>query len=527
MLETLLIALRLQVAYSTNGIQYYVRKIPLIRRLFIGKSYDASDIKMLFGVLGGSWQFIKKIATKFVYLLLMIIAVDGLRNLGKLPDNASVALFIQTFIFSTFLGGILNNPLWGTDESDYYAICLLRMDSRKYTLSQYGFYLIHSTLAYIAAFFTVGHFIADISFVDGIILTVFFVSVKLTATAITLIIDDTTVKNVNWPNIIASVLILAAAVLLPVLHIVLPIMVMRIVMLAFIIPAGVGIWKLLTYKNYSYTYRKTILETREAMAQVKDSSSVEMQSRRDVLTDKMNATSNKHGFAYMHELFVKRHVKLLWKPSFIISGVAAILFAVCACAYFIYPDAFASADIDIIALLPAMVFVMYLINRGLPFTQALYVNCDHSMLTFSFYRASGSILRLFALRLVSIIKVNLLPAAVIGAGLDILHYLLSASTNPVDYFIIFISSVCLSIFFSVHYLVIYYLLQPYNAATEVKSPAYSAIKGLTYVVCYMMLQIDISSLMFGIGTIVFCLAYCIIGCVLVYFLAPKTFHIKN
>ena len=33
--------------------------------------------------------------------------------------------------------------------------------------------------------------------------------------------------------------------------------------------------------------------------------------------------------------------------------------------------------------------------------------------------------------------------------------------------------------------------------------------------------------MFGIGTIVFCLAYCIIGCVLVYFLAPKTFHIKN
>ena len=149
------------------------------------------------------------------------------------------------------------------------------------------------------------------------------------------------------------------------------------------------------------------------------------------------------------------------------------------------------------------------------------------MLTFSFYRASGSILRLFALRLVSIIKVNLLPAAVIGAGLDILHYLLSASTNPVDYFIIFISSVCLSIFFSVHYLVIYYLLQPYNAATEVKSPAYSAIKGLTYVVCYMMLQIDISSLMFGIGTIVFCLAYCIIGCVLVYFLAPKTFHIKN
>ena len=71
--------------------------------------------------------------------------------------------------------------------------------------------------------------------------------------------------------------------------------------------------------------------------------------------------------------------------------------------------------------------------------------------------------------------------------------------------IIFISSVCLSIFFSVHYLVIYYLLQPYNAATEVKSPAYSAIKGLTYVVCYMMLQIDISSLMFGIGTMYFAL----------------------
>lgn len=58
-----------------------------------------------------------------------------------------------------------------------------------------------------------------------------------------------------------------------------------------------------------------------------------------------------------------------------------------------------------------------LLNRGTDFTQALFVNCDSSLLTYSFYKRPKFILRLFQIRLREIVKINLLPAAVIGGGL--------------------------------------------------------------------------------------------------------------
>ena len=74
----------------------------------------------------------------------------------------------------------------------------------------------------------------------------------------------------------------------------------------------------------------------------------------------------------------------------------------------------------LLTFLPYFVFIMYAINRGTGFTQALFMNCDHSLLTYSFYKRPAFVLRLFSIRLREIIKVNLLPAAVIGGGLALL-----------------------------------------------------------------------------------------------------------
>ena len=43
------------------------------------------------------------------------------------------------------------------------------------------------------------------------------------------------------------------------------------------------------------------------------------------------------------------------------------------------------------------------------------MNCDHSMLTYSCYKEPASILKLFRIRLREIMKINLLPASVMGA----------------------------------------------------------------------------------------------------------------
>lgn len=175
--------------------------------------------------------------------------------------------------------------------------------------------------------------------------------------------------------------------------------------------------------------------------------------------------------------------------------------------------------------LPYFTFVMYVINRGAGFTQALFMNCDHSLLTYSFYKKPKFVLRLFWIRLREIIKINLPPAAIIGGGLAALLYATGGTDDPTDYAVIIVSIICMSVFFSMHYLTIYYLLQPYNAGTEIKSGTYQLIMSATYLVCYFMMQVKMPTKVFGLAAIAFCVVYCAAASVLVYKFAPKTFKI--
>ena len=55
--------------------------------------------------------------------------------------------------------------------------------------------------------------------------------------------------------------------------------------------------------------------------------------------------------------------------------------------------------------------------------QAMFRNCDRSMLTYSFYRRPDVILSLFNLRLRDVILINLMPASVLALGLPLLIWL--------------------------------------------------------------------------------------------------------
>ena len=169
---------------------------------------------------------------------------------------------------------------------------------------------------------------------------------------------------------------------------------------------------------------------------------------------------------------------------------------------------------------------MYCINRSSSVTQAMFMNCDHSMLTYRIYRTPQVILGIFKERLKTLITINLMPAVLIGGGLTLLLYLSGGTENLMNYVILFVSIIAMSIFFSVHYLVMYYLLQPYNVSTEMKSSTYKIVQGLTYIVCWYMIQIRLPILSFGITAIIFCITYCLISLVLAYKYAPKTFKLR-
>lgn len=239
-----------------------------------------------------------------------------------------------------------------------------------------------------------------------------------------------------------------------------------------------------------------------------------------------DVTSNRKGFSYLNELFVKRHRRILWRASLQVTAVALVLLLAVLTSFRFRPQLEEAVNGILMDSLPYLVFVMYLINRGTGFTTALFVNCDHSLLTYPFYKKLGYILKLFWIRLGEMIKVNLLPAAVIGSGLSLLLYMSGGMAQPLDYLVLAGSAVCLGIFFSVYYLTLYYLLQPYNAGTELKSAAYKVSVWATYIVCYLVIQVKMPTLLFGILTIGFCVLYCLAASFLVYRYAPKTFRIR-
>ena len=84
----------------------------------------------------------------------------------------------------------------------------------------------------------------------------------------------------------------------------------------------------------------------------------------------------------------------------------------------------------------------------------------------------------------------------------------------------------MSIFFSVHYLVMYYLLQPYNVNTEMKSSTYRVVQAITYLVSYYMIKLKLPTLSFGIAMVIFCISYSLISLIIAYKYAPKTFKLR-
>ena len=237
-------------------------------------------------------------------------------------------------------------------------------------------------------------------------------------------------------------------------------------------------------------------------------------------------TSDKSGFAYFHELFVKRHSKLLTKSVKKQTMVIVLVFIIIFIVVFINPSMKESLNSIPLTYLPYFVFIMYILNRGTTITQAMFMNCDHSMLTYRIYRTPKIILGVFKERLKTLITLNLLPSVAIGLGLMILLYITGGTTNILNYLILFVSINAMSIFFSVHYLVMYYLLQPYNINTEVKSSTYPVVQAITYFICYYMINIRMTTFVFGIATIIFSILYSLISLILVYKLAPKTFKIR-
>ena len=522
--KTLKISFALKNTYRVNSILYALKQMLLIKMILPSVLYGARGLKIFANILSAIWEILSAFLGKFIYLMCIYAIVaygyDGYSNKSE--------LFLHMLLFLTIIGAFMNTNLFNPSKEKYYAVFLMRMDAKQYVLINYGYAILKVVIGFMPFMILVGSML-DLPLWLDVILPFSIAGLKLFVAATSLwdyekrglAYNENRLGKFLWA-FVALMIIVACG--LPAVNIAVPQIVSTALFIAFVPLGIIGAVKVIRFDEYKAVFRDLFAQTQPFAD--KKTQALRKQSEKYISAD-TSITSDRKGFEYLNELFIKRHKNIIWSASKMITYVCLVLIAGAIIATYVFPEFREVTNHLILNWLPYFVFIMYIINRGTGFTQALFVNCDHSLLTYPFYKQPGMILKLFAIRLREIMKINALPALVIGAGLSLLLFITGGTDNVLNYAVIIVSILCMSAFFSVHYLTIYYLMQPYNAATEIKNGMYQVVKVATYVVCYYMIKVRMPTIVFGTLTIVFCILYCMIACILVYRFAPKTFRLRQ
>lgn len=520
--KTLRLSFALKITYRVNSILYALKQIPLLKKLLPAALYRVRGLKIFASVLAILWEILSVFLGKALYFLTMVCGIGALYEQAPAGDA-----FLHILLFLTAAGAFLNTGMFNPTRDKYYAMILLRMDAREYTLVNYGYTIFKVVVGFLP--FTILFGLSrDVPLIICLLLPLSVAGAKLTVAAISLWDYERRGVAYNENALGKHLWLLAAALLalaygLPALDMALPSIASVAVFGIFVLTGLLSIPRILRFSHYRAVQQELLTKM---LSQVDSAKLAAKTTSEKAISADTSIGSRRHGFEYLNELFIKRHQKILWKATKKITLGCLILTAGAAIAMILFPEARAPINRLFLGFVPYFAFIMYAINRGTSFTQALFMNCDHSLLTYSFYKQPRNILRLFRIRLREITKINAVPGAVLGAGLCLLLYVSGGTDHPLNYLVLFVTILSMSVFFSIHYLTIYYLLQPYNAGTEIKSGTYQLIMFLTYLVCYALMQIRLPLLAFGIGCIAFCVLYSAVASILVYRLAPKTFRIR-
>ncbi|MBQ2640233.1 MAG: hypothetical protein IJF92_05705 [Bacilli bacterium] len=519
MFNVLRMSLKIDINYAINSFIYTLKKAPIFKDLFVDDSlYKSHKAKSIIRVLAIILSSFRIIFYKCIYISILYIISHYLNS------KNTVNTFIHIYVLLTILGMFVNNKLLSPSTKKYFSIVLFNMDAKKFFKSDLFIEIIPS---FIVNFITISILI---NVKIALLLSLFAFLSRIIGEAFNIWYYK------KYKYLVISNLVLYWTLLfivlglccLPFINIYFTYKYLLLLVLLFIPLMLISYYYINKVNDYKLIYKKlntlnTVIDS-DSRKGYDRQNIVEVKNKDKYINNKK--IKGKKGYDLFNTIFFERHKEILLRSA---KNFSLIIFVVIiGSIFFIKGNEKIAKGINyaILNRLSWAVIIMYFINRGSILTQAMFYNCDHSMLTFNFYREPKVILNLFKKRLITIIKVNLMPAIVMSIGVVVLLYLSGGSTNIINYITIPIFILSLSVFFSVHYLVIYYLLQPYNKYMKIKSLTYTLVLSLTYIFSYSLTKLVMSSLIFSIIGVLSTIAYVLLSLLVVYRFAPITFKIR-
>ncbi|WP_338706127.1 hypothetical protein [Paenibacillus amylolyticus] len=185
-------------------------------------------------------------------------------------------------------------------------------------------------------------------------------------------------------------------------------------------------------------------------------------------------TVEKNGYEQLHEIFVTRHTALLRAPfhrrllAIIIIGILLPLLVL------IFKDHLSLNSIERFS--PLIIMVMLNLTVGSQICKALFYHVDKPLMRYPFYRQHAK--KHFLLRFRSILRINLTLGSCLAAVISVSILVLTGGQDISLLLPIWVITIALAVFFSVHHLLLYYVIQPYTTELETNSPLFSFVNGL-------------------------------------------------
>ena len=522
MIKTWYYNFKIDSYYTINSYLNTFKNLMFVKDLVKDTIYGNKIFKIIGFMLGLLATILNIFLVKIVYFSIIYFICT------KIPGNTTNH-FLYIYLVLSVLGAFINNAsILNISVKKYLSLIIFRMDSFNYTKYILFKNVLVSTIYNFIVFILMNNLLhLDLYMILIIILINIFL--KIIGEAINLYYYD---KNyIPWYADEKKYMILVGLFLLiGATSYFFNISNMFIYVFAIVtfVLFVISLTYLLSYKKYKVIYR--LLNTYE---RIMNKDNKDNFSRYDMVKIKDNnkiidnkKIKNKHGYDLFNTIFFLRHKDLLYRSLNIYNSVISIGFIGLFIYLFIDNTYAGTINNYLMKFIGFMPMVIFFTNRGAIMTQAMFYNSDHAMLSYNFFREKEVILGLFKRRLLSLIKANLSTGFIIGIGVVIL-LIMTGSSDILLISSYFVYIIFLSLFFSIHYLVLYYLFQPYNKDKKVRNFEYSLTVMLTYFIIFFISELHINPIVLSISVIVFTIIYIVVSLLLVYKLAPKTFKLKN
>lgn len=524
-----------------NSLLFTLKKLPILKKIIKNSIYKNGILKKVFYVISIFLEILKKICLS-LFGILFIFILFGLAkklNNGLTEDSLIINVLFFYILFNSAIVSV--GSCTNADEWDYIFLKVFRLGTRDYYINTIiTKHLIQSVLFFIIGLLLFKDKLAMISYIN---LIVSFYFLKVIFDTIYIYIYDKTIFNGLKLTTVYMVVLNIISILLLIMVVTkysiplnnlmkLPVLPIVLMFFAYKALKYLKNSEKLDYIKHKVVNYTDIEDTKKILKEANFTEAKMDKEDYNIETVEKADYSDKNGYEYLHSLFLSRFKKKLEKPfKNRVKVLLAIGLVVSVAGFFAHR--FNYIDTENINLLfrksgPQLVAIyLYIMQLGEKFIKILFYNMDSTMLKYRYYREPASIEEMLKYRIKTSVLLNFPIGLLVAFTLAIIFFL-SGGTDILAISITMLTAIVLSILFSFHYLIMYYLLQPFTNNMEIKNPIYSFTNFLIYFICILSMQFSDKV---GKSTIlilvIFTIIYIPIGLYLLKKFGSKNFRLRN